>query len=188
MAQTKSDKVLWEAEFNPKVRTYWLLSGAIVLAITVVGILLLPFWFIFGNAVIGRYLKYMSCTLSERNLRFSKGMFVRVEKTIPLDKITDLGLVQGPIMRHYDLQALSVETAGQSAQGALLKLIGIVNTEDFRAAVLKQRDKVSGSLTEGEPAKDALPQSTAPTSEALLTEIRDALHRIEHQLADRTQN
>ena len=45
---TRDKTILWEAEFNPKVRTYWLLSGALVLLATVVGIPLLPFWFLFG--------------------------------------------------------------------------------------------------------------------------------------------
>ena len=35
------DEVLWKAEFNPRVRTYWLLSGALVLLVTVIGIVLL---------------------------------------------------------------------------------------------------------------------------------------------------
>ena len=32
------ERVLWEAEFNPRVTTYWLLNGAIILTATIVGI------------------------------------------------------------------------------------------------------------------------------------------------------
>lgn len=171
---------MWEANFNPKVRTYWLLSGALVLTLTIFGIVLLPIWFIFGNYFTGRYLSHMRARLTPKSLEVAKGMFVRVEKTVPLDKITDVGLVHGPIMRHFDLQALSVETAGQSSAGALVKLVGIEDTEGFRAAVLAQRDKVVRALEGSAP--DALPPGDATAQYDVLVAIRDTLGRIEANL------
>jgi len=135
-----AEQILIEAEFNRKVRTYWLLSGAIILTVTVFGIVLLPVWFVVGNFFTERYLERMKCTLTTRSLKVSIGLFVRVEKTIPLDKITDLGLVQGPIMRALDIEAVSVETAGQSSEGSSVSLTGIVDGRAFRDAVLRQRD------------------------------------------------
>ncbi|MGI9626915.1 MAG: PH domain-containing protein [Longimicrobiales bacterium] len=176
-------EVLWEAEFNPKVRTYWLLSGALVLLVTLVGIVALPFWFLLGHYFTGRYLSHMRCTLTPKTLEVAKGMFVRVEKTVPLDKITDVGVVHGPVMRYLGLQALSVETAGQSSAGALVKLTGIVDNEDFRAAVLAQRDRVVETVSAGETVA-ALP-AVPSSSDAVLVEIRDVLNRIEAGLADR---
>ena len=184
MSDHEVEEILWEAEFDPKVRTYWLLSGAGVLLITIVGIPLLPIWFAVGHSLTGRYLSHMKCVLTKKNLRVSKGMFVRVEKTVPLDKITDLGLVHGPLMRHFELQALSVETAGQSTQGALVKLLGIVNTEQFREAVLAQRDRVVASVSGADSAATALPQVSSNSSDALLGEIRDTLQRIERRIGD----
>ncbi len=122
------------AEFSPKVRTYWLLSGALVLTITVVGIPLLLLWFPLGRMLTQRYLDRMSCVLTDKALKVGKGIWVRTEKTIPLDKITDMGMVQGPIMRHLDLHTLTVETAGQSGEGALVSLTGIVDARLFREA------------------------------------------------------
>ena len=85
-------------------------------------------------------------------------------------------------MRHYDLQALSVETAGQSSAGALVKLVGVVDTEAFRAAVLAQRDKVVASLSGADSAPATAPNGPTAGSEAILTEIRDTLHRIEDRI------
>jgi putative membrane protein len=177
-------QVLREAEFNPKVRTYWLLNGTLILLVTIIGIPLLPFWLALGHWITGRYLDRMRCTLTRRTLEFSKGMLVRTEKTVPLDKITDVGMVQGPVMRFLDLQALSVETAGQSSAGPLLKLVGVVDTQGFREAVLEQRDRMVEKLSE-EGGAGAIPASTPAAaagdgeSRELLTEIRDALLRIE---------
>ena len=73
--------VILEAEFNPKVRNYWLLSGCIILTCTVVGIPLLLIWIPVGLWVTGRYLASFSCVLTERSLKVSRGVFNRVEKT-----------------------------------------------------------------------------------------------------------
>ena len=171
--------VLAEAAFNRKVRTYWLLSGAFVCVVSVVGIVLLPFWFLLGNYFTERYLQHMSCVLTDRSLKVSRGMFVRQEKTVPLDKITDLALIEGPIMRYLDLQAVQVETAGASSPGALIKLTGIVDAREFRDTVLRQRDAVAVAAL---PASSE--QSPIPTERehALLREIRDTLMRIETRL------
>lgn len=178
------EKVLWRAEFNPKVKTYWLLSGIFVLAVTVVGIPLLVLWIPLGLLVTERYLRRMECVLTSKALHMGKGWLVRQEKTIPLDKITDMGLVQGPIMRWLDLEALSVETAGQSSAGALLKLIGIVDTRKFRAAVLKQRDAVVDELSSDDGSPGRPPPPSGDETVTLLTDIRDAVVRLEQRLRD----
>lgn len=179
-----TETVLVEATFNRKVRTYWLLNGVILCVVTVVGIAFLPLWLLFGHYFTERYLKRISCTLTNRSLKVTRGILVRQEKTVPLDKITDLGLVEGPIMRYLGLQAISVETAGQSAQGALIQLVGIEGAREFRDAVLRQRDAVMTGSTPALPEAAA----SASTSEAqVLVEIRDALLRIEERLPEREQ-
>ena len=188
MADHAQERVLWEAKFNPRVRTYWLLSGVIILAVTIVGIPLIPVWYFVGLALTERYLRRMRCTLKERTLQVEKGIFNRVEKTVPLEKITDLGLQQGPIMRYLGIESLTVETAGQSSQGALLKLMGVIDTRRFRDAVLQQRDKMMAvKAEEGQAPLPVSPGGSGLSSE-LLVEIRDTLHRIEGQMAkkDRT--
>lgn len=172
------DRIIRTATFNPKVCNYWLLSISIVFVATVIGIPLLLIWLPVGMYFTRKYLSRMSCELTEKTLKVNKGMWVRTEKTIPLEKITDLGMVQGPIMRHYDLHTLSIETAGQSGPAAaLVALCGIVDAKDFREAVLKQRD----CLREQGPKPVAPPAATGPET-PVLNEIRDSLLRIEDLL------
>ncbi len=175
----EQDEVLWDATFNPKVKTYWLLSGAFILLATLFGIVLIPFWFLLGGFFTQRYLDRMKCTLTTRSLHVSKGLFIRVEKTVPLDKITDIGLVTGPIMRSMGLHALSVETAGQSAAGALIRMVGIESTEEFRQKILDQRDAVALAKSERGSTTPPLPGGV---SDPVLLEIRDTLGRIEEHL------
>ena len=173
------ETVLAQAEFNRKVRTYWLLTGALICTATVVGILLLPIWFLVGTYFTERYLTHMSCVLTDRSLKVSRGIFVRQEQTVPLDKITDLALIEGPVMRWLDLQAIKVETAGQSSAGALITLVGIVDAREFRDTVLRQRDTVA-SAAHSAPS-EAIADSSGGSDE-LLREIRDTLMRIETKL------
>ena len=122
-----------------------MLSGALILTYTLVGISLLILWFSTGYSLTGRYLARVRCVLTRKNLHVVRGIPIRQEKTVPLDKITDMAMFHGPIMRHFGLRGLSVETAGQSDFGSLIKLIGIEGTEDFRTAVLAQRERIGGS-------------------------------------------
>ncbi|WP_404310258.1 PH domain-containing protein [Neorhodopirellula lusitana] len=177
------ETILWEAEFNPKVKVYWLISAVLTTLMTLVLIPLLPLIAPLAWYIAGLYLKSHRCTLTARTLKVSRGVLVRQEKTVPLDRITDLGLVQGPIMRMLELEAVSVETAGQSGPGSLVRLTGIRNGRAFRDAVLEQRDRVTG----GEPAPMAShgePDLKVDSNvQATLVEIRDILKRIENQSA-----
>ena len=190
-AKPDEEAVLLEATFSKKVETYWLLSIAIAMVFTCVGIVGLPLLAIFGPSLASRFRKAMSARLTERTLKVSRGILTRVEKTIPLDKITDLGMVQGPIMRAMDLRALSIETAGSTGQGALVRLIGVEDTEAFRDAVLRQRDRLAddgsaGTRAVASHASDVRPESA--TDQPVLREIRDTLGRIETLLKDQPHN
>jgi putative membrane protein len=177
----ENDQVILEAEFDPKVRTYWLISGVLLCVITIVGIPLLLLWIPIGRYMTGRYLERMGCVLTSTALKVKKGIMVRVEKTIPLEKITDMALVQGPVMRHFNIYKLTVETAGQSDAGALVVLIGIVDAKKFRQTVLSQRDQVS---EKSEPQL-AAPSTTESSGTETLEEVRDSLLRIEALLKSR---
>ena len=181
---TGDEPILRQATFDPKVRTYWLLAGALILTATIVGIPLLIFWFPIGHALTGRYLARLRCVLTEKNLHVARGVLVRQEKTVPLDKITDLAMSHGPIMRRLGLRGLSVETAGQSGPGSLIKLVGIEGTEEFRAAVLAQRERVAGSggAASAPSATAAATREAMAESGRLLAEVRDTLLRIERRL------
>ena len=175
--------VLRKADFNPKVCTYWLLTGILTCIFTVIGIPFLLIWIPLGSELTKRYLKSIECVLTPKSLHVKKGVFNRVEKTIPLEKITDMGLKQDVIMRAFGLEQLTVETAGQSGAGALVSLTGVVEARAFREAVLEQRDAVASK----EPVSAAsAPVASADETVVLLREIRDCLQRIESNFRDRS--
>ncbi|MCB4438582.1 PH domain-containing protein [Alteromonas sp. McT4-15] len=137
-----SERIIISATFNPAVKTYWLISLLLVSTITVVGIPVLiisiPLFFLISSKILAA----MSAIVTERKLVVKRGVFNKEEKSIPLEKITDVAMVQGPLMRIFNLYRLSFETAGQSAQGALVSLIGINDADTFRETILAQKDKL----------------------------------------------
>ncbi|MBZ0173067.1 MAG: PH domain-containing protein [Phycisphaerales bacterium] len=173
--------VLREGRFTPKVKTYWLLSPTIALTCTIILIPLVPVYLIIAGLVLDRWLAAMRCTLTERTLVIKKGLINRVESTVPLEKITDLQLYQGPIMRLLDLKGFRVETAGQStgAGSFLVNMVGIIDTDGFREAVLEQRDHLAHS---GSPSPAAPRQAGEEDLVSLTRDIRDSLRRIETRL------
>ena len=141
--------VLKSANFDNKVKQYWLCLAAICSVFPLVTILFIPVILIIVWLVAGRILAAMSADLLERKLVVKCGIFFKEEKSIPLEKITDVGLSQGPLMRMFGLYRLSFETAGQSGNGALVSLLGVVNASEFREAILAQKD----NLTSDQPAQ-----------------------------------
>jgi len=175
--------VLREGEFDPKVKTYWLLSPCVAFALSVVLIPIIPIYFVIARFFVDKWLAALSCTLTTRNLEIKKGIFNKVESTIPLEKITDLQMYQGPVMRCLGLRGFRVETAGQSSApgGHLVNIVGITDTQAFREAVLEQRDRLS-EHRQADHAPSRPAEDTHRELVAIAAEIRDALTRIEHSL------
>lgn len=179
------ERVLLEAEFDPRVMDYWLLSGVIVLIVTVFGAPLAIIWYFAGRALCRKWLERLSVRLTTRSLKIDKGWLNRLEKTVPLDKITDLAIYQGPIMRALGLWGIRVETAGQGTGGTGgAAVVGVKDCRAFRDRVLAERDRVVGEASSDSPAPVSSSASAdGAVTTALLTEIGDTLKRIETQLA-----
>jgi len=171
-----------QAEILPQVIRYHLWGVVILSIVTVVGIVLLPITWPLARWLLVRYYERLEVVLTRRDLVVRRGIINTEEKSIPLEKVTDLALRQGPIMRHFGLKAMRVETAGQSTEGALVTVVGIADVDDFRDAVLDQRDRVSDRDDDSTPKAAPAPTDDVTT---LLTEIRDSLKRIEENLARR---
>ena len=185
MALGPNEQVIREAVFDkPALLKYHWVTVFVMSAFCILLPVTIPMSIVYVF-ILDKMIDSWSCTLTNRALHVKKGVFVKSESTIPLDKITDLLTVQGPLMRRYDLFKVSVETAGQSTlEGAhLVSLLGITDTRDFRLAVLEQRDLImSGErpAVATPPAPEVL--SNVGATESLLAEIRDGIMRTEEHL------
>lgn len=181
--RSSSNKALTlnEAKFNPRIKSYINATVIIICIATVFGILLIPFWLIFGRMYLNRYFKSLFCELTTRALKFKKGVIFQVERTIPLDKIQDLTFREGPLLRYFGLSVLKIETAGQSVQGSSdMSLIGIIDAREFREEVTDQRDTITdlGSASASSKKTETAQEGSEDTLKAIL----ETLQRIEKKI------
>ncbi len=168
------------ATFDSRLRWYWFWQVALILILTGVGVLALPFWlFGIGQVWTRKLFESMQAELTEKSLNYRKGVFFKVEKTIPLEQIQDLTIHEGPLLKALGICSLAVETAGQNtAGGGVARLTGIAGAREFRNSVLASRDAVKAGGWTAASRADA--SATATDDEMsrvvdLLTEIRDLL-------------
>ena len=181
---TSSEKTIREATFHDLVRIYLFLYVLGILFISLIGLPVVPFWiFGLGQWWAARYFRRLKCVLREKSLYFRRGVLIRSESTIPLDRITDLTVKEGPLLRALGLSSIRVETPGTSGQGGGaggISLIGIVDTPDFRDTVLAQRERVLEEKSGG--------RAPAPGESELLAvvkEIRDIAEWMADQRRER---
>ncbi|MBX7153132.1 PH domain-containing protein [bacterium] len=171
MSTEPNNPVLLKASFNPIIRAYIIFYVSMVLLSTIVGIPLMIIWLLgVGKWYSRHYFDKLECELTHHTLRFKKGILLQIEKTIPLENIQDMTFIEGPLLRHFNLCILKIETAGQSHHNSNeMKLVGINDAPAFRAAVLGQRQKLAEKKTTVDPT-------------VVLTEIRESLLRVEDLL------
>ena len=174
-------QIIAEAKFDKRLPTYFLLQALVPILLSVFLIPVIPFWILFARPIHRKQYESLACELTARNLNIRRGFLFKVQKSIPLDKITDLAVNEGPILRYLGLCSLQIETAGGGGQGTSMGqaiLPGVVDADKFRDLVLEQRDHV---VLDGSTRAES---ATASSDETALTEINATLKRIEAGLVD----
>ena len=101
-------------------------------------------------ATLGRWLsRKQSAALHYRldgtALRVDQGVFFLKRKTIPLDRVTDVVLAQGPLLKLCGIWELRVQTAGTGQSVPEATLYGVSDPEAVRDTLVMARDEaVSG--------------------------------------------
>ena len=99
--------------------------------ITVVPIAAIAFW-------NGLYYKTIIYHLSETEMTWKRGVWFRQTGIVPYNRITNVDIIQGPLMRFFKISNLRIQTAGYSAQkNAEIKIQGIENAEMLRELIMK---------------------------------------------------
>lgn len=164
------------AAFSPKLKAYYFWSGVVTLTLTLVGILALPLWAVVGSWWARRHYESLRMEVTDRAVIIGKGVFFKQELTIPLDKIQDISVREGPLLNALGLLGLRLETAGQrnmttgKSEG---DLVGLLEARHIRDVIIQRRDRLASSERPLAPSSD---------TNTLLIEIRDSLHRLETKL------
>ena len=158
-------------EFDRKIIVYWWMMANLGLLVTVVGIIAMVVWIPFGWIVHKKQFEHMSGALTDRSINMRMGWLFKKQQNIPLDKLTDVSIHEGPILNAFGVVRMQFETAG----AAPFILTGVKNSDQFRDLVLQQRDSLVST-----------PQQSAPSDDSndVLVEIRDILQQINTSLSD----
>ena len=170
MAEGYADKGhIMAVEFDRKIIVYWWIMANLGLLVTVVGIIAMIVWIPFGWIVHKKQFEHMSGALTDRSINMRMGWLFKKQQNIPLDKLTDVSIHEGPILNAFGVVRMQFETAG----AAPFILTGVKNSDQFRDLVLQQRDSLVST-----------PQQSAPSDDSndVLVEIMDILQQINANL------
>ena len=158
-------------EFDRKIIVYWWIMANFGLLVTFVGIIAMVVWIPFGWIVHKKQYEHMSGALTDRSINMRMGWLFKKQQNIPLDKLTDVSIHEGPILNAFGVVRMQFETAG----AAPFILTGVKNSDQFRDLVLQQRDSLVSA-----------PQQSAPSDDSndVLVEIRDILQQINTNLSN----
>ncbi len=112
-----------------------------VLAVT--GIAAILYAAIPGLLLAQRQAAAIEYCLDGTTLRVNEGILFLSRKAIPLDRVTDIALVQGPVLRVCGIWALRIQTAGRGSEKAEATLYALRNPESVRDQILVVRDRAT---------------------------------------------
>ena len=157
-------------EFDKKIIIYWWIMANFGLLASVIGIPLMLIWIPFGWLVHVRQYEHMSGGLTDRSLNMRMGWIFKKQQNIALDKLTDVSISEGPVLKAFGVVKMQFETAG----AAPFILTGVKNSNQFRDLVLQHRDSLVSNPQKSSPSED---------SNNVLVEIRDLLKEINTNLS-----
>ncbi|UUX92052.1 PH domain-containing protein [Methanoplanus endosymbiosus] len=168
--------------------------------IYIAAIIILPLAFIiYWNPLYYRSIVYR---LDSEEMSWKRGVWFRQTGIVPYNRITNVDIVQGPLMRYYKISDLKIQTAGYSGQkNSEIAIKGIDNPEEIRDLILdyvrnrkpqasvtggdenedKNTDYNTGSSTTGRYSGDSTGYSGRDLNMQMLTELKEIRKLLEEK-------
>ncbi|HDZ22193.1 hypothetical protein LCGC14_0489860 [marine sediment metagenome] len=124
-----------------QLQRYMFVRGALSLLLLSVmtygiGFIVLVIYLVwYGKYWTRRWVPTLSYRVEGSVLHIEGGVFFRKSKAIPLERITDLVISEGPLMRRYGIRELRVQTAGRGQA----RLWAVESPEGVRQHILDSR-------------------------------------------------
>lgn len=121
------------------MRITYLIASVLTIPAFGVGLVALLLFPWYRNSYLPRFLASTRYTLTDETLMIRRGVFWKQESCIPLWKITDIVVRQGPLATMLGLKLVHVQTSGQGATSmAEGQLLGLADPDGTRAAILER--------------------------------------------------
>ena len=116
----------------------WMFVDSIFTILIVIGLAVLGVCFVFACIWAPLYYKSVVYHLNDTEMTWKRGVFFRKTGIVPYNRITNVDIVQGPVMRLFGISHLKIETAGGGASksSAEIQLEGISDPEPLRQLIM----------------------------------------------------
>lgn len=112
--------------------------------------------------------------LTVTEITWQRGVWFRQTGIVPYNRITNVDIIQGPLMRFFSFSAVRVQTAGYSAQAqAEIILNGIEDPKDLQEKIMNFVRRTGPVAVGGGPEEVPVP----PAADAIVEELR-AIRRL----------
>jgi len=139
----------------------WIITG---ITFTSVIILIVIF-----AAWVRLYYISMWYELRDDEMSWKRGVWFRRTGIVPYNRITNLDVIQGPVMRMLGISTLSIQTAGYSGQAVPeIRIEGIEHADDLRELI---RSLVRQSGMQGDGTGGGILPITVPTDQKIIEEL-----------------
>jgi membrane protein YdbS with pleckstrin-like domain len=118
---------------------------------------------------------------TDDEVEYRRGVFFQQKTTVPYNRITNVGISQGPIERLVNAGAVGIHTAGYGGQmGAELTIGGVSDFEDIQEQILDRVRERPAKATEGEETVE--PIDTRADRDEVSSEMLGELRHIRELL------
>ncbi len=120
------------------------------LAIPTVAVIIFVAWW------IPLYCESITYRLTPTEITWERGVWFRQTGIVPYNRITNVDISQGPLMRFFSFSSLRVQTAGYSGQArSEIVLTGIADPKDLQETIMGFVRKSGPVAAEGGPERAA---------------------------------
>jgi len=144
--------------------------GIVALAVTLpvlAAVVFVVYW-------IPRYYESIVYRLTVTEITWQRGVWFRQTGIVPYNRITNVDIIQGPLMRFFAFSAVRVQTAGYSAQArAEIVLNGIADPKDLQEKIMNFVRRTGPVAVGGGPEEVPVP----PAADVIVEELR-AIRRL----------
>lgn len=158
------------------------LFTAILLFSIIVVFVLFAYW-------VKLYYHSMWYELHDDEMRWKRGVWFRTTGIVPYNRITNLDLKQGPVMRWLNISTLSIQTAGYSGQAVPeIRIEAIEHAEELRELIRTLvRQSGSGAHNDGTGTNAPVPVQSSTGSMSTNLLMLDELKKIRFLLEQKNK-
>ena len=133
------------------------------------------------------YYQSMWYELHEDEMRWKRGVWFRTTGIVPYNRITNLDLKQGPVMRWLKISTLSIQTAGYSGQAVPEIRIEAIEHADELRELIRTLVRQSGSTVHNDGTGTNAPVQSATGSMSTNLLMLDELKKIRSLLEQKNK-